>query len=231
MAEPVRGAGPATGTANGAVTGSANGAVVVSVAQGAARRGRALLAAASEVERRRNRFVDQVRRAHHLRISEAVAQVDGCVDTIVRWAGWADKLDLLLPVAAGGRRPPPVAILPPGDFGGATRALCSALAAGARCVVAHESAAVASLVDVVAAEFPPAAVTVVARDPGTVRELATTVALLDARAAAAEFDADLRLACAEAGTRVLPPLPAERLAALDDLALVGDLFAGAVRPA
>ncbi|GAA0299812.1 hypothetical protein [Kineococcus aurantiacus] len=203
----------------------------VPVAQSAARRGRALLAAASEVEADRNRFVEQVRRAHRCRISEAVAQVDGCVDTIVRWAGWADKLDLLLPVAAGGRRPPPVAILPPEAFLGAARSLCSALAAGARCVVAHESVAVGSLVDVVAAEFPAAAVTVVARDPHTVRALATTVALLDARAADAEFDADLRLACAQAGTRVLAPLPAERLAALDDLALVEDLFAGATRPA
>ncbi|WP_432561856.1 aldehyde dehydrogenase family protein [Kineococcus sp. SYSU DK003] len=197
-------------------------------AQGAARRGRALLAAASEVEADRNRFVEQVRRAHGCRISEAVAQVDGCVDTIVRWAGWADKLDLLLPVAAGGRRPPPVAILPPGEFLGAARAVCSALAAGARCVVAHESAAVGSLIDVIAAEFPAAAVTIVARDPATVRELATTVALLDARAAAEDFDADLRLACAEAGTRVLAPHPG--LADLGDLELVGALFAGATRP-
>ncbi|WP_432509839.1 hypothetical protein [Kineococcus sp. SYSU DK001] len=202
-----------------------------SPAHSAARRGRALLAAASEVEAGRGAFVEQVRRAHRCRISEAVAQVDGCVDTIVRWAGWADKLDLLLPVAAGGRRPPPVAILPPEEFGGAARALCSALAAGARCVVAHESAAVGSLVDVVAAEFPAAAVTVVARDPDTVRKLATTVALLDARAAPQEYDADLRLACAEAGTRVLAPLPPAELAGLDDLHLVGALFTGAVLPA
>ncbi|MEZ0492796.1 hypothetical protein AB2L28_11170 [Kineococcus sp. TBRC 1896] len=202
-----------------------------SPAHGAARRGRALLAAAAEVESGRQRFVEQVRRAHRCRISEAVAQVDGCVDTIVRWAGWADKLDLVLPVAAGGRRPPPLAVLPPEEFLGAARVLCSALAAGARCVVAHESAAVAALVDVVAAEFPAEAVTVVARDPGTVRELAATVTLLDVRAAPDDWDAGLRRACAEAGTRVLPPLPPDHLADLDDLALVGPLFTGAVRPA
>jgi hypothetical protein len=200
-------------------------------AQSAARRGRALLAAAAEVEAARTTFVEQVRRAHRCKISEAVAQVDGCVDTIVRWAGWSDKLDLLLPVAAGGHRPPPVAILPPEEFLGAARALCSALAAGARCVVAHESAAVGALVDVVAAEFPAAAVTVVARDPDTVRKLATTVTLLDARAAPDDYDADLRLACAEAGTRVLPPVAGGDLAVLGDLDLVGALFAGAVRPA
>ncbi len=88
-----------------------------------------------------------------------------------------------------------------------------------------------ALVDVVAAEFPAEAVTVVARDADTVRKLATTVTLLDARAAPGDWDAGLRLACAEAGTRVLPPLPAEHLADLDDLALVGPLFTGAVRPA
>jgi acyl-CoA reductase-like NAD-dependent aldehyde dehydrogenase len=197
-------------------------------AHSAARRGRALLAAAAEVEAGRNRFVDQVRRAHRCGISEAVAQVDSSVDAIVRWAGWADKLDLLLPSALG-RRPPPVAILAPEEFLGAARAVCSALAAGARCVVAHESPAVGSLVDVVAAEFPASAVSLVARDPDTVRKLATTVPLLDARAAQRDYDADLRLACAEAGTRVLPPLPAEDLRALTDLDLVGELFAGATR--
>lgn len=200
-------------------------------AQSAARRGRALLAAAAEIEAGRGTFVEQVRRAHRCRISEAVAQVDGCVDTIVRWAGWADKLDLLLPAATRGHRPPPVAILPPEEFLGAARALCSALAAGARCVVAHESVAVGSLVDVVAAEFPAAAVSVVARDPDTVRKLATTVTLLDARAAFDDYDADLRLACAEAGTRVLPPLPAAELAALGDLDLVAGLFTAANRVA
>jgi len=198
-------------------------------AQSAARRGRALLAAAAEVEAGRTTFVEQVRRAHRCGISEAVAQVDGCVDMIVRWAGWSDKLDLLLPVAAGGRRPPPVAILPPEEFLGAARSLCSALAAGARCVVAHESRAVGALVDVVAAEFPAAAVTVVARDPDTVRKLAATVPLLDARAALDDYDAELRLACAEAGTAVLPPVPGADLAVLDDLELVGALFTGAVR--
>ncbi|WP_380158166.1 hypothetical protein [Kineococcus sp. R86509] len=195
----------------------------------AARRGRALLGAAAEVETGRNRFVEQVRRAHRCGISEAVTQVDGCVDTIVRWAGWADKLDLVLPVAID-RRPPPVAILAPAEFLGAARAICSALAAGARCVVAHESAAVRALVDVVAAEFPPSAVTLVARDPDTVRRLATTVTLLDARAAAADYDADLRLACAEAGTRVLPPLSPAALADLADLDLVAALFSGATVP-
>lgn len=202
-----------------------------SPAQSAARRGRALLAAAAEVESGRQQFVEQVRRAHRCRISEAVTQVDGCIDTIVRWAGWADKLDLVLPVAAGGRRPPPLGVLAPEEFLGAARVLCSALAAGARCVVAHESVAVGALVDVVAAEFPAEAVTVVARDADTVRKLATTVTLLDARAAPSDWDAELRLACAEAGTRVLPPLPAEHLAGLDDLALVGPLFTGAVRSA
>lgn len=198
-------------------------------APGPAHRGRALLAAAAEVEAERARFVDRVRRAHRCGITEAVAAVDGCVDTVVRWAGWADKLDLLLPAAAPGRRPPPVALLAPEEFLATARLLCAALAAGARCVVVHDSAAVAALAAVLAAEFPAHAPTVVPRDPGALRELVTTVALLDARAAGKHYDTDLRLACAEAGTRVLPPLPEGDLLALGDLDLVGDLLTGSTR--
>ena len=192
-----------------------------------AHRGRALLAAAAEVEAGRTRFVDRVRRAHRCGITEAVTQVDGCIDAVVRWAGWADKLDLLLPAAA--RRPPPVAVLAPEDFLPTARVLCAALAAGARCVVVHDSAAVAALVEVLAAEFPAGAVARTDRDPGTVRGLLGGVALLDARAARTGYDADLRLACAEAGVRALPPLPEEELLALGDLDLVAGLLTGATR--
>ncbi|NAZ78289.1 hypothetical protein GTQ99_23195 [Kineococcus sp. T13] len=195
-------------------------------------RGRALLAAAVEVEAERNRLVEAVRRSHRCRISEAVAQVDGCVDTVVRWAGWSDKLDLLLPAATTGRRPPRVAVLAPPDFLGTTRALCSALAAGARCVLAHDSAAVGALAALLAAELGEGAVRVVDRDPGTVRGAVAQVDLLDARAATArEFDAPLRLACAAAGTRVLAPLPAPELRATGDLELVAALFTGAATTA
>ena len=58
---------------------------------------------------------------------------------------------------------------------------------------------------------------------------ATEPGRVPARAAAEDYDTDLRLACAEAGTRVLPPLPAAELRALGDLELVCELFARATR--
>lgn len=168
-------------------------------------RGRALLAAASEIETRRPEFVALLRTAHGLRISEAVEAVDACIDTVVRWAGWADKLDLLVAGVRPGQRPAPCAILAPAGFVASTTAACSILAAGGSAVLAHDSTAVDVLVTVLAQEFPPGSLALVPRDAESVRTLARTLPVLDARGAGAEFDADVRRVCARSGTRVLPP--------------------------
>ncbi|NAZ84167.1 aldehyde dehydrogenase family protein, partial [Kineococcus sp. R8] len=99
-------------------------------AQPGLQRGRALLAVAAELESRRAQFVDEVRRGEGLRVTEAVAAVDATVDEAVRWAGWADKLEVLHP----GRRAAPgvVGVLAPGPdvLLAPARAALTVLAAG-----------------------------------------------------------------------------------------------------
>ena len=217
----------ATSTAD--LVGASARAAVAARALDPLARGRALLGAASEVDAHRAEFVDLVRTAHGARISEAVAAVDACIDTVVRWAGWADKLDLLVPGVRHGRRPAPVGVLAPAGFLACAHTACAGLAAGGSQLLAHDSRAVESLVELLAAEFPPGTIAVVPRDAKTVHALAQALPVLDARAAAAEFDAELRRVCAQAGTRVLPPRPGAGTSVGDacapDLEQVAPLYA------
>lgn len=126
-------------------------------------RGRALVAVAADVEDRRAQFVDEVRRDGGGRFSEAVEVVDGLVDDTVRWAGWADKLDLLVPGGtASTRGPGVVAVLPAGgslrDVAGA---VCAVLLCGGTCLVVDETRPVGLLVDALLARFPAGCVQLV----------------------------------------------------------------------
>ena len=129
-------------------------------------RGRALVAVAADVEDRRAQFVDEVRRAGGGRFSEAVGVVDGLVDDTVRWAGWADKLDLLAPGWPGSTRPPGVVAVRPA--GGSLRDLAGAVAAvlltGGTVLLADGTRPAGLLVAAVLARFPAGCVQVVPED-------------------------------------------------------------------
>jgi len=192
-------------------------------AQPALSRGRALLAVAAELESRRAQFVDEVRRGGGLRVTEAVAAVDASVDDAVRWAGWADKLELLAP----GRRGAPgvVGVLAPaGDaLLAPVRAVLPVLAAGGAVVLVASPDAprpAELLGQAVATALPAGCLGVLHADGGSAEALAAGVARLDARWCTGDLRA-VRRAAAAAGGLVLGP-PAGRSAhELDDAARVG----------
>jgi len=186
-------------------------------------RGRALLAVAAELESRRAQFVDEVRRGEGLRVTEAVAAVDATVDDAVRWAGWADKLDLLDP----GRRGAPgvVGVLAPaGDaLRAPARAVLPVLAAGGAVVLvaSPDVPRPAELLgQAVATALPAGCLVVLHAERGSAEALAAGVTRLDARWCGGDLRA-VRRAAAAAGGLVLEP-PAGRSAHdLDDAARVG----------
>ncbi|NIZ91159.1 aldehyde dehydrogenase family protein, partial [Kineococcus rubinsiae] len=185
-------------------------------------RGRALLAVAAELESRRAQFVDEVRRGEGVRVTEAVAAVDAAVDDAVRWAGWADKLDVLAP----GRRAAPgvVGVLAPeGDVLLApARAVLPVLAAGGAVVLVASAAAprpAELLGQAVATALPGGCLTVLHADGGTAPALAAAVARLDARWCPEDLRA-VRAAAAGAGGLVLQLPGGRRAHDLDDAARV-----------
>ncbi|NAZ88689.1 hypothetical protein GTR00_21730 [Kineococcus sp. T90] len=183
-------------------------------------RGRALLSVAVDLEARRTELVELVRRTERCRLSEALAAVDYCVDSAVRWAGWADKLDLLVPRAHGSAPPAVVGVLGGGRLLPAVRTSLAVLAAGGSCVLTG-GGALERLVDAVVAEFGDGAAAVLPGEAGTTALLAGSVEVLDARWGGAEFTAAVRRAAAAAGTRVLPPAGG---AAPEDARLLAPLF-------
>ncbi len=168
------------------------------------RRGRALLSVAVDLEARRAELVELVRRSEGCRLSEALTRVDACIDTAVRWAGWADKLDLLVPRLPGTAPPSVVGVLAGGRLLPTARAALAVLAAGGACVLSG-GGALDRLADAVVAELGDGAAAALPGEPATTALLAGGVELLDARWAGAEFTAAVRRAAAAAGTRVLPP--------------------------
>ncbi|WP_432505483.1 aldehyde dehydrogenase family protein [Kineococcus arenarius] len=173
-------------------------------------RGRALLSVAVDLEARRAELVDLVRRTERCRLSEALAAVDYCIDTAVRWAGWADKLDLLVPRLPGSVPPSVVGVLGGARLLPTVRTALAVLAAGGSCVLTG-GAALERLADAVVAEFGDGAAAALPGDPATTALLAGGVEVLDARWAGAGFTAAVRRAAAAAGTRVLPPAGAARV--------------------
>ncbi|WP_432535094.1 aldehyde dehydrogenase family protein [Kineococcus arenarius] len=170
-------------------------------------RGRALLSVAVDLEARRAELVDLVRRTERCRLSEALAAVDYCIDTAVRWAGWADKLDLLVPRLPGSVPPSVVGVLGGARLLPTVRTALAVLAAGGSCVLTG-GAALERLADAVVAEFGDGTAAALPGDPATTALLAGGVEVLDARWAGAGFTAAVRRAAAAAGTRVLPPADA-----------------------
>ncbi|WP_337060130.1 hypothetical protein [Kineococcus sp. G2] len=182
-------------------------APVAAAATGAAAplvRGRALLSVAVDLEARRTDLVDLVRRTERCRLSEALAAVDFCIDTAVRWAGWADKLDLLVPRLPGSVPPAVVGVLGGGRLLPTVRSALAVLAAGGSCVLTG-GGALERLADAVVTEFGDGAAAALPGDAATTALLAGGVEVLDARWAGPEFTAAVRRAAAAAGTRVLPP--------------------------
>lgn len=121
-------------------------------------RGRGLVAVAADLEDRRAQLVDEVRRSGGGRFSEAVTTVDGLVDDTVRWAGWADKLDLLVPGWPWVSRSPSVVLVLPGALRDVTATVTAALLAGGTCLVADGSRPVALVVAALLAQFPAGSV-------------------------------------------------------------------------
>ncbi|WP_432494081.1 aldehyde dehydrogenase family protein, partial [Kineococcus auxinigenes] len=137
MAEPPGDpAGPGVGedVVRKVLAAAAPGAAAVAATAPLAR-GRALLSVAVDLESRRAELVDLVRRTERCRLSEALAAVDYCIDTAVRWAGWADKLDLLVPRLPGSVPPSVVGVLGGGRLLPTVRTTLAVLAAGGSCVL------------------------------------------------------------------------------------------------
>ncbi|WP_432525992.1 aldehyde dehydrogenase family protein [Kineococcus auxinigenes] len=209
MAEPPGDpAGPGVGedVVRKVLAAAAPGAAAVAATAPLAR-GRALLSVAVDLESRRAELVDLVRRTERCRLSEALAAVDYCIDTAVRWAGWADKLDLLVPRLPGSVPPSVVGVLGGGRLLPTVRTTLAVLAAGGSCVLTG-GGVLERLADAVVAELGDGAAAALPQDPATTALLAGGVEVLDARWAGAEFTAAVRRAAAAAGTRVLRPVEA-----------------------
>jgi len=190
--------------------------------QSGLQRGRALLAVAAELESRRAQFVDEVRRGEGLRVTEAVAAVDATVDDAVRWAGWADKLDVLVPGRWGA--PGVVGVLAPAADAllAPARAALPVLAAGGTVVLVASPDAprpAELLGQAVATALPAGCLAVLHADGASAEELAGAVARLDARWCPGDLRA-VRRAAAAAGGTVLEPPAGRDAHALDDAARV-----------
>lgn len=150
-------------------------------------RGRALVAVAADLEDRRAQLVDEVRRAVGGRFSEAVTTVDGLVDDTVRWAGWADKLDLLVPGWPWTTRGPSVVAVLPGPLRDVAATVYAVLLTGGACLVADPGRPVALVVAALSGQFPAGSVHLVPAGSLPVRTV-QPVPVTDAERLAAVVD-------------------------------------------